>query len=147
MRLIATNIATSEWPKRHNCENCGAELEYDEVDVHIGWMGCEYVTCPNCNGESMVGDKRIQAPTWNVTFRHNNVDNCIDVKDVEIQEYINKAVNLLSSDECEDGDSYCLTTGNLVVAGWKHDDGEIDLMVSKDFWEDSVMPEDYGMVK
>lgn len=62
MRLITSNESKSEWPKRHICDECGAELEYDEADMHIGWMGCEYLTCPNCNGETMIDGKRIMPP-------------------------------------------------------------------------------------
>lgn len=45
MRLIKSNNIEPEYPKRHVCDECGAELEYDKEDVHIGWMGCECVTC------------------------------------------------------------------------------------------------------
>ena len=63
MRLIKSNNIEPEYPKRHTCEECGAELEYDKKDVHIGWMGCEYVTCPACGSETVVGECRIQPPT------------------------------------------------------------------------------------
>ena len=62
MRLIKSNNIESEYPKRHICDECGAELEYDKEDVHIGWMGCEYVTCPACDRETVVSDQRVQPP-------------------------------------------------------------------------------------
>ena len=147
MRLISSNGNKSEWPKRHICDNCGAELEYDEADMHIGWMGCEYVTCPNCNCEAMVDGKRILAPTWKATFNHTCVDTgAIDILDHEIGAYVNKAAKALCSDEWEPGDSFVTFTGNLLVFGRKWDDG-VDIYITKDYWEDNIAPEDYGMVK
>lgn len=147
MRLIATNTATSEWPKRHSCENCGAELEYDEADVHIGWMGCEYLTCPNCNGETMIEGKRIQPPTWKATFDHTCAENgAVDVYDYEVGEYVNKAAKCLCSDKFKPGEFYVAKTGNLLVVGIKWDDG-VDIYVAKDYWEDTVDVGDYGIVK
>lgn len=147
MRLIATNIATSEWPKRHNCENCGAELEYDEADVHIGWMGCEYVTCPNCNGETMIDGKRVMPPTWKATFDHICAENgAVDIYDHEVGEYVNKVAEALCSEAWKPGEFRLIKTGNLLVIGTKWDDG-VDIYVTKDYWEDTVDVNDYGMVK
>ena len=147
MRLIKSNNIESEYPKRHICDECGAELEYDKEDVHIGWMGCEYVTCPACNCETMVNDKRVMLPTWKATFDHVCTDTgAIDVLDHEVQEYVNKVAKAMCSDEYEPGDSTITRTGNLLIFGRKWDDG-VDVYVTKDYWEDSIVPEDYGMVK
>ena len=147
MRLIATNTATSEWPKRHNCENCGAELEYDEADTHIGWMGCEYVTCPACDKETAVSDQRVQPPTWKATFRHTYIKTgVVDIKDVKIKEYIDRAVKTLCSEKWKPGEFYITKTGNLLILGIKWKDG-VSIYVTKDYWEDNIFPENYGMVK
>lgn len=150
MRLIATNTATSEWPKRHCCDNCGAELEYDEADVHVGWMGCEYVTCPNCNCETMLDGKRVMPPTWKVTFDHTCAENgAVDVFDHKVREYVSKAAKaakVLCPDEYKSGEFYATETGNLLIVGLKWNDG-IDIYVTKDYWKDSIAPDDYGMVK
>lgn len=147
MRLITSNENKSKWPKRHICDNCGAELEYDEDDVHVGYLGCEYISCPNCKNEDDVGDKRIQAPTWKATFKHSNALTCKDIEDTQVQEYINYALDVLSSDDSKDGDSFFTATGNLLVCGCKHDEGEIDIIVTKDYWEDSISLEDYHLIK
>lgn len=147
MRLIKSNNIESEYPKRHICDECGAELEYDKEDVHIGWMGCEYVTCPACNRETMVGECRVQPPTWKATFDHVCTDTgAVDVLDHEVQEYVNKVAKALCSDEYEPGDSAITRTGNLLIFGRKWNDG-IEIYVTKDYWEDNIAPEDYGMVK
>lgn len=147
MRLIKSNNIEPEYPKRHICDNCGAELEYDKEDVHIGWLGCEYVTCPACNGETMVTDKRVMPPTWKTTFDHVCTDTgAVDVLDHEVQEYVNKMVKALCSDEYEPGDSIMTCTGNLLIFGRKWNDG-VEIYVTKDYWEDNIAPDDYGMVK
>lgn len=147
MRLIKSNNIESEYPKRHICDECGAELEYDKEDVYIGWMGCECVTCPACNCESMVGDKRVMPPTWKATFDHVCTDTgAVDVLGHEVQKYVNKVAKVLCSDEYEPGDSVMTRTGNLLIFGRKWNDG-VEVYVTKDYWEDNIAPEDYGMVK
>lgn len=147
MRLIKSSNIESEYPKRHICDECGAELEYDKEDVHIGWMGCEYVTCPACGSETMVGECRVQPPTWKATFGHVCTDTgAVDVLDHEVQEYVSKVAKVLCSDEYEPGDSAMTRTGNLLIFGRKWNDG-VDVYVTKDYWEDNIAPDDYGMVK
>lgn len=147
MRLITSNNIESEYPKRHICDECGAELEYDKEDVHVGWMGCEYVTCPNCNCETMVDSKRITPFIWKTTFDHVCADTgAVDILDHEVQKYVNKVAKALCSDEYETGDSAITRTGNLLVFGRKWED-EVDIYVTKDYWQDSISPEDYGMAK
>lgn len=147
MRLIKSNNIESEYPKRHICDECGAELEYDKEDVHIGWMGCEYVTCPACASETMVGECRVQPPTWKETFHHTSTETgAVDIEDVKIQEYVDKAVKSLCSEKWKPGEFYATGTGNLLVLGIKWEDG-VEVYVTKDYWEDSIAPEDYGMVK
>ena len=147
MRLIKSNNNEPEYPKRHICDECGAELEYDKEDVHIGWMGCEYVTCPACNRETAVSDQRVQPPTWKTTFHHTSTETgAVDIEDVKIKEYVDKAVKYLCSDEWKPGDFYFAGAGNLLVLGIKWEDSA-GIYVTKDYWKDSIAPEDYGMVK
>ena len=147
MRLIKSNNIEPEYPKRHICDECGAELEYDKEDVHIGWMGCEYVTCPACNKETMVGDQRVQPPTWKETFYHTCSDNGVfDIPDHKIGGYVDRLVKALCSDAYEPGDSMITCTGNLLVFGRKLEDS-VDIYVTKDYWEDSIAFEDCGTVK
>ena len=147
MRLIKSNNIEPEYPKHHICDECGAELEYDKEDIHIGWMGCEYVTCPACDGETMVGECRVKPPTWKTTFYHTSAGTgAVDIEDVEIQEYVDKAVKSLCSEKWKPGEFYATETGNLLIVGIKWEDG-VDIYVTKDYWEDNIAPEDYGMVK
>lgn len=147
MRLIKSNTIEPEYPKRHICEECGAELEYDKEDVHIGWMGCEYVTCPACDSEIVASDQRVQPPTWKATFHHTSAETgAADIEDVKIKEYVDKAVKSLCSEKWKPGEFYATGMGNLLVVGIKWEDG-VEIYVTKDYWEDNITPEDYGMVK
>lgn len=147
MRLIKSNNTEPEYPKRHTCDNCGAELEYDKEDTHVGWMGVEYVTCPACDKETMVGECRVQPPAWKATFHHTSVETgAVNLKDVKTQAYVDKAVKSLCSDKWKPGEFYITGTGNLLVLGIKWEDN-VDIYVTKDYWEDSIALEDYGMVK
>lgn len=147
MRLIKSNNIEPEYPKRHICDECGAELEYDKEDVHIGWMGCEYVTCPACNNESAVSEHRLQSPTWKATFHHVNTETgAVDIEDDEVQKCVERVIERLCSNEYKPGE-FCITgVGNLLVVGIKWEDG-VEIYVTKDYWEDSIAPEDYEMVK
>lgn len=147
MRLIKSNNIEPEYPKRHICEECGAELEYDKEDTHIGWMGYEYVTCPACGSETVTSENRVQPPTWKATFHHTSAETgAVDIKDTTFQIYVDKAVKSLCSDKWKPGEFYIAGTGNLLVLGIKWGDG-VDIYVTKDYWEDSIAPEDYGIVK
>lgn len=147
MRLIKSNNIEPEYPKRHICEECGAELEYDKEDVHIGWMGCEYVTCPACDSETMVGECRVHPPTWKTTFHHTSSETgAVDVKDTKIQVHVNKVIKNLCSDKWKPGEFCFTSTGNLLVLGIKWEDS-VDIYVTKDYWQDSIGCEDYVMVK
>lgn len=147
MRLIKSNNIEPEYPKRHICDECEAELEYDKEDVHIGWMGCEYVTCLSCGSETMVGGNRVQPPTWKTIFHYTSSETgAVDIEDIKIKEYVDKAVKSLCSEKWKPGEFYITASGNLLVMGVKWEDG-VDIYVTKDCWEDNIIPEDYGMVK
>lgn len=147
MRLIKSDNIESEYPKRHICDECGAEFEYDKEDTHIGWMGCEYVTCPTCGSEIMVGESRVWPPTWKATFYHHNAETCKNINDDKVQGIIGQTFRVLKSADCDDGESYITSVGNLLVFGIKHDEGEIEVFVTKDYYTDTLFSEDYGMVK
>lgn len=57
-----------------------------------------------------------------------------------------KPLKSLCSDGYKPGEFYATGTGNLLVLGIKWEDG-VEVYVTKDYWEDSISPEDYGMVK
>lgn len=110
-------------------------------------MGCEYVTCPACGSETMVSDQRVHPPAWKVTFYHTSTETgAVDIEDIKIKEYVDKAVKYLCSDEWKPGEFYYAEIGNLLVLGIKWEDN-VDIFVTKDYWKDNIGLEDYGMVK
>lgn len=147
MRLIKSNNIEPEYPKRCICDECGAELEYDKEDIHVGWMGCEYVTCPACNKEITVSGKRVHPPTWNVTFHHISTETgAVDIEDDKVQEYINEVAKHLCSDEWKPREFALTDTSNFLVFGVKRENG-VDIYVTQDYWKENIVPKDYEMVK
>ena len=95
----------------------------------------------------MVSDQRVQPPTWKATFHHTSAETgAADIEDVKIKEYVDKAVKSLCSEKWKPGEFYATGMGNLLVVGIKWEDG-VEIYVTKDYWEDNITPEDYGMVK
>lgn len=146
MRLISSNENKSEWPKRHNCENCGAELEYDEADMHIGWMGCEYLTCPNCDSEIMLSGERIMPPTWPQTFYPISAK--LDAKYMS-DEWIADEVKSMAKrlvDNVSPGEFALMSCGDTLIIGLKYTDN-FDIYVMREYCSDSMDEEDYSIVK
>lgn len=146
MRLISSNGNKSEWPKRHICDNCGAELEYDEADMHIGWMGCEYVTCPNCNCEAMVDGKRILAPTWPQTFSPISAKLAAKyMSDKWVADEVKSMAKRLV-DNVSPGEFVVMSCGDTLIIGLKYTDN-FDIYVTREYCSDSMCEEDYNIVK
>lgn len=145
MRVIKSQVKNSEYPKQIQCEYCGAELEYELQDEHIGWMGCKYITCPECKQLNCVNEDRQLKPTFPVTFHH--VDSvcgeAVEIGNEQTQKYVDEVVKYLAT---QDDNCAHTGTGNTMVFGTKYDDG-IDVYVAKNYWNDTLMPEDYKMVK
>lgn len=136
MKVIKSRLSTTE-PKRCICEECGAELEYEPCDVHVGWMGVGYVTCPECGRDTAVSDERKAKPTWPLTFHHTCKENgAVDLDDERVDSMVDEVVNRLK--KSDDDYPYAMTgTGNTVVFGLKFEDS-IEIYVTKNYWEDTI---------
>lgn len=146
MRLITSNESKSEWPKRHICDECGAELEYDEADMHIGWMGCEYLTCPNCNGETMIDGKRIMPPAWPQTFHSTSAKlNAKYMSDEWITDQV-KSMSKRLVDNVSPGEFAVMSCGDTLIIGLKYAN-DFDIYVTREYCSDSMSEEDYNIVK
>lgn len=147
MRVIKSKVKNFEYPKQTKCEYCNTELEYELSDEHIGWMGCKYITCPECGEESCVNENRQIKPTYPMTFHHlDAVDGeAVEIGDEKTQGFVDRVVKYLA----EHDDEWACNTGigNLMVFGFKYEDDGIDIYVAKNYWNDTLCPEDYGMVK
>lgn len=156
MRIIHNNLETQkEIPKTQEyvCVECGSTIEVDPDDIHEGWLGAYYFTCPVCGKESMT-DIETELPTKDTIefpkhfYRCTTDDSAVDVSDEDIQKYIRRLANIMWNRTNEE--TYVHTgTGNTVIfvlnqAG----DGEYHIIVCKNYWEGDIKanPEDeyYG---
>lgn len=135
MKVIKKNeVKTSEYPKRIVCEHCGAELEYDRDDEFVGLWGMECITCPECNEDCFISDHRVESPNWKTTFDHVNSATAKELKNEDIQEYIDNCYKFLMN-EAKPGDFYMTGSGDTMVFGFRYED-TVDLYVTRDYYED-----------
>lgn len=136
MKVIKSRLSTTE-PKCCICEECGAELEYEPRDVHVGWMGVEYVTCPECGKDTAISDERKAKPTWPLTFHHTCKENgAIDLDEETVQDMVDSVVKALKESD-EEWTYATISCGTVLVFGNKFEDG-IEVYVTKDYWEDMI---------
>ena len=135
MKVIKKNeVGTSEYPKRIVCEHCDAELEYDKDDEFVGLWGIKCITCPECNEDCFVSDHRVEPPNWKATFDHVNSATAKELKNEDIQEYIDNCYKYLMN-EAKPGDFYMTGSGDTMVFGFRYED-TVDLYVTRDYYED-----------
>ena len=123
--------------KEVTCPTCKGLLSYGREDVEIGYLGCEFITCPECWTQIITTDERVVPPTFPQTFFH-----CGDgakISDKDIQKMVNEAVDNIKT--AKTGEFYTIATGDTNVIALKYED-DIDIIVAKDYWEDSLINED-----
>lgn len=146
MRLIKDSNIESEYPKRHICDECGAELEYDKEDVHIGWLGCKYVTCPNCNRETMLNGERIMPPNWPQTFHPTSAKlNAKYMPDEWIADEVSSMAKRLVNN-VSPGNFTVVSCGDSLIVGLKYTN-DFDIYVTREYCSDTMGKEDYDIVK
>ena len=142
----------SMWPKRVFCDECQAELEIEESDVFVGEFGCHLFKCPCCNETNPIdGFDRDTPPIFRKTFFHYSATKDGTVKskhipDNEVQEMIDKCVSNLISDDVEAGEFSMQGIGDTVVYAFKYEDC-IDILVTQDYYEDTLFKDDYGLIR
>ena len=123
--------------KEITCPNCENLLSYEKEDVEIGHYGCECITCPECGEKILITGERIMPPTFPQTFYHFGSSK--KISDKNIQEMVNKVVDNIKIANV--GDFYSMATGDTMVVALKDEDN-IDVIVAKDYWEDTLTDED-----
>ena len=119
------------------CPTCENLLLYEKEDVKIGYLGCESITCPECGTEMLTTGERVMPPTFPQTFLH--FGDGTKASDKDIQEMVNKVVDNIKTAEV--GDFYNISVGDTMVVALKYEDN-IDVIVTKDYWEDTLTDED-----
>ena len=152
MKVISQKVkdVQSEWPKRAICEHCRAELEIDESDAFVGEFGCYLFKCPCCGHMTAInGMERDTPPTFRKTFWHASVNGNVSPKNIsddEIQKMIDACVKNLISDDVEAGEFSMQGYGNTVVYAFKYEDC-IEILVTQDFYEDTIFEDDYDLIR
>ena len=79
-------------------------------------------------------DHRVEPPNWKATFDHVNSATAKELKNEDIQEYINNCYKYLMN-EAKPGDFYMTGSGDTMVFGFRYED-TVDLYVTRDYYED-----------
>lgn len=140
------------YPRKIICECCGSELEYEEADLRIGFLGCVHLDCPLCNRENMIEDNEntitltkdnVEFP---VHFSHTSTEtgaiDCCNNKTVK--EYIHKGIDYFRKNK-DEFVWYC-GTGNIFVTVYRYDGDENYYVQVTNDYHDTYIPfeaEDY----
>lgn len=120
------------------CSYCKSVLEYEDSDVHDIYAGYGF-TCPMCGEDIVVEEKIHDRPIYPAAFF--KFGNGYEATDDEIQEWCDRVFNILK--DSEDSYDFCsFGSGNTIVIGNKNEDGEITVIVAKNYEEYSYFPED-----
>ena len=135
--MSVVTVKKKQIKKEITCPNCENLLSYEKEDVEIGHYGCECITCPECGEKILITGKRIMPPTFPQTFYHFGSGK--KISDKNIQEMINEVVDNIKIANV--GDFYSISSGDAMVVALKDEDST-DIIVAKDYWEDTLTDED-----
>ena len=135
--MAVVTVKKKQIKKEITCPNCENLLSYEKEDVEIGHYGCECITCPECGEKILITGERIMPPTFPRTFYPFSDSKKISDKD--IQGMVNKVVDNIK--KADVGDFYVMAAGDTMVVALKYEDST-DVIVAKDYWEDTLTDED-----
>lgn len=139
------NKCVEPYPRKHICENCQSELEYDESDLYIGFLGCAYLDCPLCEHRNMLEENEnaitltkdsVEFPThfWYSSKETGAFDCC---NNEEIKKAINEAVEYFRKNKDEYHWFQC--GGNLYISVDRYDgDEDYWVVVSDNYYETHI---------
>ena len=132
------------YPLKTTCDQCDSELEVSEEDIHIGWLGAAFVTCPCCGEETMLDEVEgitltVDNIDFPVHFLHTSKDKryCIDVSSEDIVKEIKRAISYFREHKDE---WYRYTMyGDLAIFVHRLEGDEIyAVYITKDFYETDI---------
>ena len=135
--MSVVTVKKKQIKKEITCPNCENLLSYEKEDVESGHYGCEFITGPECGEEILITGERIMPTTFPRTLYQFGSGKKISDKD--IQGMVNKVVDNIK--RADVGDFYVTATGDTMVVALKYEDN-IDVIVAKDYWEDTLTDED-----
>lgn len=141
------------YQRKHICNNCESELEYEESDLKMGEYGCMYLTCPLCKYSNMIEDneKSITLTVDNIEFPihfHHVATStgAVDCCNTEmVREHLHKAINYFRKHKDEYDYGHWIT-GNFYFHVHRYEgDENYEVTVSNDFYIADIPfePEDY----
>lgn len=142
-------VKVKPYPRKHICENCGSELEYDKSDLRMGVLGCIHLDCPCCGYSNMIeeNENTITLTVDNVEFpvhffHTSKEDGAVDCCDNEnVKKEICKGINFLRRNR-EQSD-WMTAYGNLYIDITRHDgDENYVVFVSNDYYKTYIPFED-----
>lgn len=143
--MAVTIINKNEKIRYCTCTNCQTDLIYTDADVEDYGRG-ECVVCPNCNENVFIG-KRIKPATFPDSFFHYGVhDGAAVLSHTKTQEYVDQVVNFLKQSP-ENTYSFA-GSGDTYVFGMRFEDDKcINVIVAKNYWEDTIEFSELGIKK
>ena len=112
-----------------NCFNCGETFSFEDEDVEYLGHNLFGFICPTCGHEIITKVKKcIEFPDEFYSFKDG-----ISVSNEKIAEEAEGIKNFLL--ENKDETFAFWATGNTIVIGYKLSDGNISIIVSKDYYE------------
>lgn len=139
---IKENVKQIEpYPRKHICEQCSSELEYEKSDMRMGEYGCMFLKCPLCGQENMLEDNEnsITLTKDNIIFptHFSHISKDTGARDRantdEVRKEIKNAIEYFR--ENKDEYEWYSWSGNLYIEVRRYSgDEEYDIMVSNDFY-------------
>lgn len=121
------------------CPHCQYTISYTEDEVDRIGNESMGVFCPQC--KAMIETEHIEPFTFPNTFYHcGESKDAMLLTDEEIQKYVN-AVKRQLQQELKVGEFTSAATGDTIIFGFKFED-EDNIIVAKNYWEESVFKED-----
>lgn len=129
------------YPRKHICESCHSELEYDESDLYMGAYGCVHLDCPCCGRDNMLDphEKNIVLTKDNIQFPTHFHHCCVENDAVdccnndEVRKAINKGIDYFRANK--DEFNWFTATGNLCVYIDRYEgDKAYNVMVTNNYY-------------
>ncbi len=134
-------IKIAPYPRKHICEYCESELEYEKSDLRMGHYGVVHIDCPICGYEIMLEDNEntitltkdnIKYPTH---FWHTKKEaGATPIDDREIEKIIKEGIYYFRNSKDKGGNFWFYGSGDAFIAMYKfEDDKNYEIIVTKDY--------------
>lgn len=150
MKVLKNNMSQNNnyikpYPRKLICDQCGSELEYEEDDMYMGWLGKMYLQCPVCKNENMLDDNEnsIELTKNNIKYplhflrTNQNIRNVSHITDEHIEKEIKRGIEWFRMNKSE----YIWYTeyGDLFIIIFRLDgDENYHVTITRDWYETDI---------